>query len=100
MTGEFEGQNRAKWAEANTGRMQKNNEFVIGLELSIGQKSSGGLSVDEFAKMTEIARIRYGDGVMISPADKDSRMHLSKDKKHLGYIDLKTGSLIWDGTDG
>jgi len=74
--------------------------------LSIG-KSNGGITVDEFCKLVEVVTERHGHGVMVSVEDERGRMHLTKPEigaitgyrypHHLGYIDIKTGSLVWDG---
>jgi len=74
--------------------------------LSIG-KGSGGIPVDEFCKLVDVVTERHGKDVMVSVEDEKGHMHLSKPEigeitgyrysHHLGYIDIKTGSLVWDG---
>lgn len=62
-----------------------------------------GIPVNEFCALQKIVTNRHGKDVMISVQDKKGRMHLTKpgyflDDQHLGYIDIKTGSLVWDVT--
>ena len=73
--------------------MAKGKGFVV--TLSIG-KGNGGIPVDEFCALVAIATKRYGDKVMMAAQDKDGHAHLTLDKKHIGYIDINTGSLVWD----
>lgn len=60
-----------------------------------------GIPIEEFCALMKVATLRYGEGLTISGADKAGHMHLFKDqehfKEHLGYIDLNSGSLVWDG---
>lgn len=75
--------------------------FVIALEIG-GGKNTRGLSVDEFVRLTKIITDRHGKGVLISQADAKGHMHLTKPgyflgPQHLGFIDVNTGSLVWDG---
>lgn len=56
----------------------------------------GGLAVSEFCKLVEVITDRYGEGVMISECDKEAKMHFSLNNEHLGFIDINTGSLVWD----
>lgn len=72
---------------------KKGGGFVCTLSLG---KDGGGIPVEEFCAIQKIVTMKHGDGVMISVQDKEGHMHLTKDKKHLGYIDIKTGSLVWD----
>ena len=76
-------------------KKQPDNEFVIGLEIGTG-KREGGLSVEEFSEYAKIAERRHGPGVMVGQPSQTGRMNLTKSGKHLGYIDVITGSLIWD----
>lgn len=65
-----------------------------------------GIPVNEFCALVDIVTKKHGKGVMISSQDKEGKMHLTKrftglkkgttEMRHLGYIDLKTGSLVWD----
>ena len=69
--------------------------------LSIGA-GNPGIPVDEFWALVKIVTGRHGKDVMISVQDEQGRMHLTKpgyflDDQHLGHIDIKTGSLVWDG---
>jgi len=54
------------------------------------------IAVNEFCSLVDIVTERYGKEVMMSGQDKEGHMHLTKEGKHLGYIDIKTGSLVWD----
>lgn len=54
------------------------------------------LSINEFCALVDIIAARHGKNVMVSEQDAEDHMHFSKDGEHLGYIDVKTGSLIWD----
>lgn len=77
------------------------------ITLSIGA-GSPGITVDEFCALEKIVTKKHGEGVMISAQDEQGRMHLTKPEigavtgyrysHHLGYIDINTGSLVWDGT--
>lgn len=75
---------------------KKNGGFVATLALD----KSRGIPIDEFCALERIVTKKHGEGVMISVQDKDGHMHLTKDKKHLGYIDINTGSLVWDKKEG
>lgn len=55
-----------------------------------------GTPISEFCALVEIITKRHGKGVMISERDKKGHMHFSKEKQHLGYIDINNGSLVWD----
>lgn len=55
-----------------------------------------GIAVEEFYSLVVIVTRRYGEGVMISGEDAEGHMHLTKEGEHLGYIDIHTGSLVWD----
>lgn len=55
-----------------------------------------GIAVGEFCSLVVIVTRRYGEGVMISCEDAEGHMHLTKEGEHLGYIDINTGSLVWD----
>lgn len=55
------------------------------------------ISIEEFCALVNIVTKRHGEDVMVSESDKQNRMHMTKDGKHLGYIDIDTGSLIWEG---
>ena len=68
---------------------KKTGGFVATLSFD----KSKGIPVDEFCKLVDIVIKKHGENVMISVQDKEGHMHLTKDKKHLGYIDIKTGSL-------
>jgi len=82
---------------------KKKGAFVATLSLD----KSKGIPVDEFCKLVEIVTNRHGEGVMISVQDEKGRMHLTNPEigaitgfrypHHLGYIDINTGSLVWDG---
>jgi hypothetical protein len=54
------------------------------------------MPVKEFCALVDIITKKCGKSVMVSECDKIGHMHFSKDKKHLGYIDINTGSLVWD----
>ncbi len=54
------------------------------------------LSIEEFCALVDIAVKRYGKDVMLSEGDMDNQMHLTLGDRHLGYIDINTGSLVWD----
>lgn len=56
-----------------------------------------GTSIEEFCALVKIITKRHGKKIMISECDREGKMHFSKDGKHLGYIDIKTGSLVWGG---
>jgi hypothetical protein len=68
---------------------------------------SGGIPINEFCALVAIVTEKHGKNVMISACDKDGHMHLTKKvvglkagtttDRHLGYIDVNTGSLVWDG---
>jgi hypothetical protein len=70
-------------------------------------KSQGGIPVEEFCALVAIVTKRHGQGVMISVQDHQGHMHLTNPEigavtgfrysHYLGYIDIKTGSLVWDG---
>ena len=64
--------------------------------LVIGGKDTPGLPVSEFVDLVNVITKKHGKGVMIGECDKEGHMHLSLKKKHLGYIDVNTGSLVWD----
>ena len=68
-------------------------EMTFTATLGIGGK---GTPISEFCSLVDIVTKRHGKDVMISECDKKGHMHFSKDKKHLGYIDINNGSLIWD----
>ncbi len=54
------------------------------------------ISINEFCALVEIVTKRHGKDVMVSEVDQENHMHLKKDEEHLGYIDITTGSLVWD----
>ena len=65
-----------------------------------------GTPISEFCALVDIITKRHGKDVMISECDKKGHMHFSKKvtgmkagsivDQHLGYIDINTGSLVWD----
>ncbi len=57
------------------------------------------ISINEFVALVAIVTNRHGKGVMMSEQTAENRMDLSLDDKHLGYIDIATGSLVWDAED-
>lgn len=61
-----------------------------------GGPDAPGTPVKEFCALIDIITKRHGKDVMVKECDKKGHMHFSKDKKHLGYIDINTGSLVWD----
>lgn len=67
-----------------------------GIVTTLSFNKSRGIPIDEFCALERIVTKKHGEGVMISVQDKNGHMHLTKNKKHLGYIDINTGSLIWD----
>jgi hypothetical protein len=78
-------------------RIDGTGAFVATLSLD-----GPGIPVDEFVALIAIITKKYGKDVTISAQDEMGRMHLTKpgyflDDKHLGYIDINTGSLVWDG---
>jgi len=57
------------------------------------------IAVTEFCALVDIVTERYGDRVMMSAQDKLGHLHLTREGKHLGYIDITTGAartLVWD----
>jgi hypothetical protein len=56
----------------------------------------GGTPIPDFLDLVKIVTKKYGKKVMIKECDAQGQMHLSLDGKHLGYIDITTGSLVWD----
>lgn len=54
------------------------------------------ISINEFCAIVDIVTERYGKEVMMGAQDKLGHLHLSRDGEHLGYIDITTGSLVWD----
>ncbi len=54
------------------------------------------ISIDQFSLLAKEAEKRYGPDVMVSAVDADDHMQLTKKGEHLGYIDIKTGDLVWD----
>ena len=56
----------------------------------------GGTPVSEFVALSKIVTDRHGKEVMVSETDREGHMHFSKNGNHLGYIDVNTGSLIWE----
>lgn len=54
------------------------------------------ISINEFCSLVDIITARHGKNVLVSAQNAEGYMHFSKDGEHLGYIDVKTGSLIWD----
>jgi len=54
------------------------------------------IPINEFCSLVDIVTERYGKEVMMSAQDKNGHMHLTRDGEHLGYIDIETGSLVWD----
>ena len=68
-----------------------------GIVATLSLDKSKGIPVDEFCALVAIVTKRHGKTVMIAAQDEKGHMHLTKDKKHLGYIDINTGSLVWDG---
>jgi hypothetical protein len=80
---------------------QQEDGFVIALEIG-GNKNNRGLSVDEFVKLSKIVTARNGKDVLISQPDNKGHMRLTKpghflDPQYLGYVDVNTGSLVWEG---
>lgn len=65
-------------------------------KLSIGGKDTPGTPIPEFLDLVKIVTKKYGKKVRVKECDKQGQMHLSLDGKHLGYIDINTGSLVWD----
>ena len=65
-----------------------------------------GTPISEFCALVDIITKRHGKDVMISECDKKGHMHFSKKAtgiktgsivdRHLGYIDINNGSLVWD----
>ena len=79
-------------------RTDKTGAFVCALSFG-----GPGIPIDEFCALVKVVTGRHGEDVIISVQDEQGRMHLTKpghflDDQHLGYIDIKTGSLVWDGT--
>lgn len=66
------------------------------LELGIGGKNMSGTPISDFLDLVKIITKKHGKKVMIKECDKNGQMHLSLEGKHLGYIDINTGSLVWD----
>ena len=64
--------------------------------LGIGGKDMPGTPIPDFLDLVKIVTKKYGKKVMIKECDKNGQMHLSLEGKHLGYIDINTGSLVWD----
>lgn len=64
--------------------------------LGLEKEVKGSISINEFCRLIDMAVIKHGKGITISAQDKQGRCHLSSNGKHLGYIDLIRGSLIWD----
>lgn len=81
--------------DQKTPKEQKKDGFTVTLGIG-GGPNAPGTPVPEFLQLVKIVTKRHGKGVMIRQCDKDGRMHLTKDKQHLGYIDINTGSLVWD----
>lgn len=64
------------------------------------------IPINEFCALVNIVTERHGKDVAISTCDVEGHMHLTKKAvglkagttvdRHLGYIDIKTGSLVWD----
>ena len=73
--------------------MAKKKGFVATLSIGKGQ---GGIPVDEFCALIAIATKRYGNKVMMAAQDEKGHAHLTLEGKHIGYIDIDTGSLVWD----
>lgn len=73
------------------GKVKSMGEFCA--TLGIG---GPGTSIEEFCTLVKIITKRHGNEVVVSECDGDGKMHFSKDKQHLGYIEIKTGSLVWD----
>jgi len=59
-------------------------------------KSGGGIAISEFCALVAIVTKKHGKEVTISGEDEEGHMHLQKNGQHLGYIDITTGSLVWD----
>ncbi len=55
------------------------------------------ITVNEFCSLLNIVTKKHGKDVLITTADEAGLMHIIKCNEHLGHIDLKTGSLVWDG---
>jgi hypothetical protein len=55
-----------------------------------------GIPIKDFVKLVDEVTKKKGEGVMVSEAGEDYKMHLSRDGKHFGYISLITGKLVWD----
>ena len=55
-----------------------------------------GIPIPDFVDLVKIVTKKYGKKVTIKECDKQGQMHLSLEGKHLGYIDIITGSLVWD----
>jgi len=73
-----------------------------GIVATLSFDKSKGIPVDEFCALVAIVTRRHGETVMISAQDEKGHMHLTKPghflgDQHLGYIDINTGSLVWDG---
>ena len=64
--------------------------------LGIGGPGQPGTPIPEFCALVDIIVKKHGKTVMVKECDKEGKMHFSKDKQHLGYIDINTGSLVWD----
>jgi len=54
------------------------------------------IPINEFCALVDIVTERYGKEVMMGAQDKLGHLHLSREGEHLGYIDITTGSLVWD----
>lgn len=74
---------------------QKKDGFTFTLGIG-GDPNAPGTPVPEFLQIVKIVTMRHGENVMVGQCDKEGRMHLTKNKQHLGYIDINTGSLVWD----
>jgi hypothetical protein len=55
-----------------------------------------GIPINDFVKLVDEVTKKKGEGVMVSEAGKDYKMHLTLNEKHIGYISLITGKLVWD----
>lgn len=68
--------------------------------LVIGGKDMPGTPIQEFLDLVKIVTKKYGKKVMIKECDKEGKMYLSLEGKHLGYIDINNGSLVWNKRQG
>ena len=64
--------------------------------IGVGGDGQPGTPIPEFCALVDIITKKHGKKVMVGECDKKGYMHFSKDEKHLGYIDINTGSLVWN----